>query len=1228
MRLPLLPSTMSQPFCVVIVHDKLTNIPSFAFSNYGISTLDADTVKLDSYTVPLVLKVEDLQYNEARPSGLGNGLHRREVSFTIRNDGPFTTFPFTAELYSAGANTDSFYFSMWVTDFSRSLQDLRETAMFLGYFDLDAGVGWDESSITTTIKLVDRLTNLTGRYSTVTEAAEELLQGSEWQRLLDEPAYLGYRNNVPAYGRIVSTVSGFDAYQNSVRAVVAGIVTSSTLSGTSIQLGKSPSLAQFVGQSIKLKMGNGCLIQGIITNLGIGEYGIDTIGLGINLPWDTIKCFNRGWNTVGSHLNSGEGGADLSSIFLDGGLSAPSADDIALLGTATSTGGGASNINDNSETTYSEVTAALPIFFKIDLGAGNARIVGKIAITPRVVINASSIRNFQFQGSNDDLAWSTIYSEAVSTGNGVKQVFTFTPPTQIAYRYYRVNVTSRSGTAGSTGMYTLAIYPIAVVPGGTSLDKLPSPNMYIKTNGPVELYSGGIVTTAGPLFCKLTGVKDDANKELGCEPLKDPANPAWKFGGISVEFDAALPSGRFSDVDLLHLNYAIWLDKGTYEIYFSPKTWLLADVQKSGMPWELISTNYVNSSMVVEHSYYIKLVGTTTIAESASGQMAVYATDGSKLILITNADIASITYNCGAFSLPDLCRITLKRALITINESFDPNLLYTTTWPPYHAAEVMAYIMDQAGIGDTLRAPALGGTSYLGEAILRGNPLGVTIATETWTELLDSVVFESGLQIDTIYGVYTVRPSFTKSVPITFNNSQPAAQADTFMYATTDGVLMFSDVVDGTYKMDIGKMYTNISAGREFIRVHYTYDFVYSRFNGVQTRKLQSTRSVKSNDRKISYTFKHVVDTATATAAAQQLSRIGHAANIAESMRIVSMGMPFSYLGFQVLDTVRLVNFRHITRVNDPLPAYIDTSTTNPVYTLGLNGPYYKYTQDIPYALIPGIGIIDAISFNFSGSGVPVSITFRQMQINTASNIKAIAERVEILNDEAANVTDTNTEEDGGGGYPGQEFRCPPGTTLQNVVIIPGEVKQSSTTVSDPCCNSSTITGDVVTDPSVTILCVGVCETPEGCPDDEWPDHCLGDPTIRYTPQTDREIGNGQSLLFDLIYLMPGAVKLCPTLVAINYSGRPSPDYCVTYIDKCLAFNEGSTRFAILSVAPCVFNTPEGEYTKFIELVFDVPYCYQEYVIGGIPKPKETRVRRTSIVIPVTLRPVSDINVS
>lgn len=1059
---------MTQPLCIIAVHDKATSLPVFGLTNFGISTLDSDEVLLQGIRIPLRLTVDDLIYREMRPSGLGMGLQRRECSFSIKEGGPFSIAPFVAQIYSAGASVGKFFFSVWMCDVSHSLKDIAEVSTFLGYFDLDAGLGWDESNLATTIHLVERLTMLTTRYSAGIEDAEALLAGSEWQHLLEAPAYLGHHMRVPAYGRAAAQIGGFETYNKAVLGVIAGLVQSSILDGTSIPLGKSPTLGSIVGDVVKLKMGNGCIIQGTITDLGDGEYGIDTTGLSVGVAWANVTVYNKGWTATGDPVTQAK--TDLSSVFLDNSL---------------------------------------------------------------------------------------------------------------------------------------------------ELDVIPSPTMYLKTSG-TELYNGGPVSV-GALFCKLTGIKDEANKELSCELLKDPANTNYKYGGVTVEFDAVQQSITWSDAADLHLNYAKWLNKQSCALYFSNKTFVLADIQKQGMPWELIITPHVNAAVPLEHVYYIKLVNNSTIAETTTGTLAIYADDGTALTPIADSDIDSITYNCGDYAVPDLCRIKMKKRITDINEAYDENLLYVDTSRALHAAEVITYIMDQAGIDTALRGYSLrSGTNLL------GNPMSVKITTETWTELLESVVFESGLTVNSEYGFYDARTAFDKTAVRTFNNTADPTQ--TFMLVDTVGVVPFSDVVDGTYKMDIGRTYTNIDAdGREFVRTHYTFQYQYSSYHGAKMRKLQSTKAVKNNDRKVDYTFKHLFDTPTATAAATQMTRIGHVANIPETTRTITVGLPLCYTHLQVLDSVYMAGFRHVSALDDPLPAYDDASAVNPVYTLSDQGPCAKYTAAVPYMLMPGIGIVDALEFNLSGTGTPVTLTFKQVQVATTSNLRSVAEKIE-LNEATENPTgiDAATETT----RPDATYMCmrdhaggAPAPTV--VVINAGDVKPSGVTIADPCCNSTTSDGDSESDGGVTVICTedgGYCH-----PDDtqcEWPDGCLDDVNVRYEYVDGDTIKSTDPILIDLYQF--GDTR--PVLVSLSYIGQSSTDTCVTYsiIDA-----PADIRFARLIVYPCVFAAPANMYGKVLQLIFHTTQCISSWPNGRWNPPHNTYVRRTFyLAIPVQLRPVSDIEIS
>jgi hypothetical protein len=885
--------------------------------------------------------------------------------------------------------------------------------------------------------------------------------------LLSSAAYLGWKPKVKAIGRTVSGIGGFDSYYKSVKSVISGLVQSSTLSGTSIILGKSPVLAGLVGTTAKLKMGNGCIITGTITNLGSGDYGINTTGMVVNDKWDTVLVYNKGFTVAGDDVGQVDTAAvNLQSVFLD---------------------------------------AAVP------------------------------------------------------------------------------------------------------------MTKIPSPTMYLRSQGTVEFYNGGPVTSAGPMFVKLTGITDEANKELSCEDFKDPANPANKFTGVNVNFETVQQSTNFSEADLLHLNYANWLAPQNYDLYFSNKTFVLGDVQLIGMPWELIVTPHVNSTAVVDPVYYIRLIPNNILASSANGQYAIYADNGKNLTPIASADIASIEYNNTDFSMVDLCKITMNRRLRDIDESLDENFLYVDTGPALFAGQVLSYILDQAGVPEQLRTTTLrSGTDTL------GNPLSLSITTETWSELLDSVVFESGLQIDATFGMYHARPSFEKSPALTWNRP---SSTQTFLRVATDAPIDFGDVVDGTYQMEIGKTATSIDASRrEFVRAHYTFKYLYSEYKGTKYRTLASNKVAKDNDRIIDYTFKHITDSGTAIAAATQMTRMGHVANIGEVPRNVTVGLPLEYMQLQVMDTIELRDFKHINALDSILPAYNPASASNPVYTRGDYGVYARYDAATQYMLLPGVGIVSSITYNFTGSGVPVTLTFKQAQYGTTSNLRDVAERLEI-NDATENTGSTEAEPSIN--YPPGTFQCVDGGHVTSVVVTPGDYVAGATTVGG-CCGESSTDADVQGEQKVTVICVR-----DGTPPDPWVHGCHTDPSVTYevVGPNDIAIGNSDPVIFKLFSFSP----YLPKLTSLTYAGKP-----VTGVDSCVQFSYQdmsggwSAWFATLVIWPCAFNTPEGMYAKAIGMKFDVLRCFNRV------NPADTyaeqlaaatlyEVTKQQIAPLVMLKPVGDI---
>lgn len=1101
MRRPILTPSLSQPYTVVIVYDSSTSAPVFAMTSYGLGVLDADTISYLGAKIPVRPILDDIEVTDTKPGTLGAGLARKTASFNIRTGSPFFTAPISTLLYGAGATIDEFFFGIWTTDYSQSVKDITATGTFFGYFKLDAGVQWSEGDATTKIRLIEYVLLMTGRYNDNTEAAEEVLAGSEWSNLLSLPAILGHRTGVPAITRAQATIGGFEAYNKGVLGVIAGIVQSSALSGTSINLGKSPTLAAIVGDTVKLKMGNGCIIQGVITSLGGGEYGINTTGLILNAAWDTVTVYNKGFTSTGQPVGiipstSTAENTDLRAIFIDNSM---------------------------------------------------------------------------------------------------------------------------------------------------PLTRIPSPYMYLKSAGTLEFYDSGPVTSAGAIFVKLAGIADEANKELNCEEIKDPANPTWRYGGVNVNFNIASQSSVWTDPDSQHLNYASWLAPQSYSLYFTNKTYVLADIQREGMPWELIVTPHVNAAVPLEVVYYARLIEGTTIAESATGTLAVYAYNGSVPVPIQPTEIDTITYNNTDFGMVELCKIKLKRTLQAINEAFDPNFIYIDTGPALYAGEVVEYILRMGGVHPSMLGATLQSTTGR-----LGNTLSLEIRDETWTELLDSVVFESGCVLTSFAGVYDLYNAFNRARVRTWTREAP--NNDSYVTVTTEAAIPYDDVIDGTYGMDIGRNYTSkASTGQEFVRVHYTFRFKVSSIGGEKLRTLQSIRVPKNNDRKIEYTFKHITDSVTATAAAGQMTKLGHPGCISETTRQVTVGLPLKYITLEAIDTARLINFRHINALNEPLAAY-SANNANSAYTIGSDDLVVaKYDADVQHMLLPGTGFISEVKLNLSGAPVPVSVTFKQAQFSTASNLRGVAEILK-LNDEATNTAEGAINQPTGvvNNTPNGLYPCPPDTASFSVVIIPGD-KISGRTILDACCNVKSQTDDAYTDGQVIATC-----QPVNGNDDPWPDSCWVQGDVYYTPQTDSEIGNTDTLVFNFYTNQPRfALGMSvdywgtgyPILVEVSWPGKPATN--ANTHAQFFRFDDGvSQKFGELHVYPAIFSSPENMYSKPVTLLFKIVRCsrvwggtvYNTNPLGSGATinweatsknyKNVTRFEDQYISVPITLRPVSDIQLT
>ena len=85
-------------------------------------------------------------------------------------------------------------------------------------------------------------------------------------------------------------------------------------------------------------------------------------------------------------------------------------------------------------------------WLQYDFGAGNAQVVKRYTINSASVnIPARDPKDWQFQGSNDGSAWTTLDSQSNQTFAYRMQLNTYNIGNTTAYRYYRFNVTANNG---------------------------------------------------------------------------------------------------------------------------------------------------------------------------------------------------------------------------------------------------------------------------------------------------------------------------------------------------------------------------------------------------------------------------------------------------------------------------------------------------------------------------------------------------------------------------------------------------------------------------------------------------------------------------------------------------------------------------------------------------------------------------------------------------------------
>jgi hypothetical protein len=107
-------------------------------------------------------------------------------------------------------------------------------------------------------------------------------------------------------------------------------------------------------------------------------------------------------------------------------------------------------------------------WLQYDFGAGNAQTIKRYTVTSANDVPARDPKDWQFQGSNDGSAWTTLDTRSNQSFATRFEAQTFTITSPGAYRFYRLNVTANGGD-GSTQLSELGLFTDIgrTIPDGT-----------------------------------------------------------------------------------------------------------------------------------------------------------------------------------------------------------------------------------------------------------------------------------------------------------------------------------------------------------------------------------------------------------------------------------------------------------------------------------------------------------------------------------------------------------------------------------------------------------------------------------------------------------------------------------------------------------------------------------------------------------------------------------------
>lgn len=412
-----------------------------------------------------------------------------------------------------------------------------------------------------------------------------------------------------------------------------------------------------------------------------------------------------------------------------------------------------------------------------------------------------------------------------------------------------------------------------------------------------------------------------------------------------------------------------------------------------GDSWTIIINDYLNAALSYDvnqgRTYYLMSVGTTV----KSGR--VYASVDGQYVAIPPSNY-TISYNQTYLGVTNLTKIVLNDELHNIfpTVSEDPNTgqeIYRNIDYSHIAVDIEKARKFPWAIKTLLNLNSFY-TSLLHTSIQTpptentanidaewGPFLSLKITDETYTQILDTVCFESGISLVPKSGAIGYRRRIRAGHKQLLWQSGPNLFCkESFIYDSGENrVISKAETLLKSPTINVGKVlsYKN-SYGQEYIKVNGTFRIRVEELTNT-VAELRNKNGRGKRDRDFEYDFKCINEQKSAEIAATNIACIGSSSGLSETNRQYGVTGVYDLLRFECADGAHLVDF--------PFVSDADTITALTPKNIIKDTDDVLYHQYLPAeadrVVLPNIVVVERMEVDFDKTASPVSLTLRQSAI-------------------------------------------------------------------------------------------------------------------------------------------------------------------------------------------------------------------------------------------------------